>query len=487
MNNISLKFILPVTVFIFFITLTIIAPGVTTAEEGIKTSYKQYEIYEYKGEKFLCEPYVVKKDDWLYKIFRRKGVISTANFPLFINIFSNVNPGVSNVDVIEPGASILIPLRKIKKDDYKEKEPGIVQVPVIKYANIPEMFKPYVSKHKVKRGESVSRIIDKKFLNKDGSITKAGIKAFNLSNPQIKNINLIYEDSSVFLPDPEILSKPWFNSLFAKKIDSPSIRKAKVQSKKEMPSIVNEYQNAQLEKYAALIGGNLQSTGNYFFPDENNNMSKIDLSVTPIISLENGQKVLLIPEGVYNKSLIAALKKRWENIKVLKIADAIEDYKKQEAKANKIPLAELKDFFKRLLLTVDFKYKEDSNIKFKFNSMKLSAKVGRIKRIHKQDLLVDFGNILGNAFNAIIEQGNDLISIKPEMGKIKAAKKLLNHLGIASVLNPSFLKDKQVLTIEGLYISELDPEIFITKDKLSDELIQFLKNKNLNKNIKFLN
>ena len=486
MINISTKVILSIAAFLCLLSLNVGVSDLAASEVGIKTSYKQYKVYEYKGEKILCEPYVVQKDDWLYKIFRRKGVISTDNFPLFIDIFSTINPGVSNVDVIDAGASILIPLRKIKDDDYKEESPGIVKVPVIKYANIPKMFKPHVTKHKVKKDEFVSTLIDKQFLHKDGSITKQGIKAFQLSNPDVKNIDLIYEDSSIFLPDPALLSKPWFKSLFAKKPDGLNIRKAKVKNKIKEPPIVNEYQNSQLEKYASLIGGTLASTGNYYFPDQNNNMSKIDLSITPIIKLDNGQKILLIPEGVYNKRMIAALKARWENIKVQKISEAIDNYKKEKAQANKTPLKDFKIFIKKLLTTADFKYTEDSNIKFKLNSIQLNAAVGRIKRTNKPDLLLDFGNIFGNAFNIIKEQGNDLISLKPENGKIKAAQKLFKHLGITSVSNPSFLMDKKVVTLKGLYISELEPEIFITKEKLSEKTMEFLKNKNLNKNIKLI-
>ncbi|MCK5310659.1 MAG: hypothetical protein KAJ62_01025 [Desulfobacteraceae bacterium] len=487
MINISAKFILSITAFLFFFIIYTGVPEVTASEVGIKTSYKQYKVYEYKGEKILCEPYVVQKDDWLYKIFRRKGVISTENFPLFIDIFSNINPGVNNVDVIEQGASILIPLRKIKEDDYKEKEPGIVQIPVINYAEVPETFKPYVISHKVNRGECVSRLIDKQFLHKDGSITQQGIKAFKLSNPGIKNIDLIYEDSSILLPDPKLLSKPWFQALFAKQASSLGVHKAKISKKRKAPSKINEYQSTQLEKYASLIGGTFSSSGNYYFPDQNNNMSKIDLSITPMISLEDGQKILLIPEDAYNESLVNALKQRWENVKIQKISTAINDYKKKKSQSNKLPLEDFKFFIKNFLSIAGFRYTQDSNVKFEFNSIQLNAVVGRVKRIGKPDLLIDFGSIKGSAFDAMREQGNDLIVLKPEEGKIKATQKLLKRLEVAFIRNPSFLKDKKVLTVNGLYIAELEPEIFIAKEKLSKETIEFLKNKNLNKNIKFIN
>jgi hypothetical protein len=487
MIKISTKFILSVSAFLFLLTSYTCLPDAVASEVGIKTSYKQYKVYDYKGEKVLCEPYVVQKDDWLYKIFRRKGVISTDNFPLFIDIFSNINPGVDNVDVIEAGSSILIPLRKITEDDYKEKEPGIVQVPVINYADVPETFKPYVAAKKVKRGDFVSTLIDKQFLHRDGSITPQGIKAFQLANPGIKNIDLIYEDSSILLPDPKLLSQPWFQSLFAKKTTNLNVQKAKIIKKQKASAKVNEYQSSQLEKYASLIGGSLSSSGNYYFPDQNNNMSKIDLSITPMISMENGQKILLIPEDTYNESIVNALKQRWENIKIQRISAAIEDFKKQELSAKQLSLEDFKLFIKNFLTIANFRYIQDSNVKFEFNSIQLNAAVGRIKRVKMPDLLIDFGNIKGNAFDAMKEQGNDLVSLNPGEGKIKSLQKLLKNLEVAFMLNPSFLKDKKVFTVKGLYISELEPEIFISEERLSEETIEFLKAKNLNKNIRFIN
>ena len=486
MINMLTKFILSMTAFSIFFTFNFPLTPLSASEIGIKTSYKQYKVYVYKEEKILCEPYVVQKNDWLYKIFRRKGVISTDNFPLFIDIFSTINPGVHNVDIIEPGVSILIPLRKITKDDYKEKEPGIVQVPVINYAIVPETFKPYVAEHKVQKGDCVSCLIDKQFLNKDGSISKQGIKAFKLSNPNIKNIDLIYEDSSILLPDPEILSQPWFQSLFANRDAKLNIRNAKIKKQRKRPVRLNQLQKAELKKYASLIGGTLSSSGNYYFPDQNDNMSKIDLSITPMISLANGQKIILIPEDAYNKSLVKAFKKRWENIKIQKITTAINDYKQKKMQAKKESLEDFKLFIKNLLFFTKFSYRQESNIKFEFNSIQLNAVVGRVKRETK-DLLIDFGNIKGDAFGALKKQGYDLIMLDPKDGKIRAAQKLLKYLNVPFVLNPSFLKNKEVITIQGLYISEFEPEIFVTKEKLPVETIEFLKNKNINKNIKFIN
>ncbi len=127
----------------FFTVLAFYAYGSTpflslTEAKGIKTSYKRYSIFKYKNEDVLCEPYTVKKNDWLYKIFRQKGEISEKDFPFFLIIFKEINPQVSNIDAIKPGSHIRIPLKKVKKEDYDQSTPGNVDVPVIEFSTLPK-------------------------------------------------------------------------------------------------------------------------------------------------------------------------------------------------------------------------------------------------------------------------------------------------------------------------------------------------------------
>ena len=43
--------------------------------------YKNYTIRYDRGWDILCDPYIVKKNDWIYKLFRQKGEISQKDFP----------------------------------------------------------------------------------------------------------------------------------------------------------------------------------------------------------------------------------------------------------------------------------------------------------------------------------------------------------------------------------------------------------------------
>ena len=185
-------------------------------EQSVKTSFKRYVVYPYNDRKVLCEPYRVAKDDWLYKIFRQKGEISDSDFPLFLAIFKTLNPGISNIDSISPGQEILIPLKTMDQEDFNETVPGMVDVPMIEFSSLPETLSPHLSTYRVQRGETVSELVDPVFLDRYGNLTEQGIRAFNLANPLVKNINLIYEGSVLNLPSPSLLSQTWFSSLFRK-------------------------------------------------------------------------------------------------------------------------------------------------------------------------------------------------------------------------------------------------------------------------------
>ena len=121
----------------YILAFIVFFTGIPPAASGVKTSLKKYSIITHENQAVLCEPYTVKKDDWLYKIFRQKGEISEQDFPLFISIFKTINPGISNIDTISPGVQILIPLKIDNRQAYMPDDTGMVAVPVVEFSNMP--------------------------------------------------------------------------------------------------------------------------------------------------------------------------------------------------------------------------------------------------------------------------------------------------------------------------------------------------------------
>lgn len=452
------------------------------SEKMIKTSYKNYKVVRLENETVICEPYRVKKDDWLYKIFRKKGMISEENFPHFLDIFSRINPEIRNIDLIEPGENIIIPLKKAEKDEYRETSPGIVKVPLLEYEKVPDAVKQYVSSHKVQAGESVSKLIDKKFLDEEGYLTEQGRKAFKIANPGIKNIDMIYKGSTIYLPDPEMQSEQWFEQLFkarAEKEEKPKeaqTKKDPAASDRKKFGELDPYQLSQLKRYASLIEGTLMARGEYRFPSGDDDSGRLDLSSTPLIRLKNGNRILLVPPDMKNQALVEQMQAHWNNLKVKKISEIIDNSGDSVIKS--VPETN-EAFVERLLSFTDYDVEMESEISFSYDSVKIDVKIARVSRKNSSDLLIDFGEIYGNAFDILKAEGYSVISIKPEEKKMEAALKLFSALDLPVTKNPAFEKKRRILRAKGVYISNIKPELFVTGSELQEDTRDYIESRKI--------
>jgi len=454
-------------------------PAVTCHAGGITTSYKQYSIFRYKNQDFLCEPYVVHKDDWLYKIFRAKGEISEKDFPYFLNIFKRINPKISNIDAIEPGNHILIPLKKINKEDYNQTKSGKVDVSVVEFSALPKDIdlNPYIKKHLVKKGENVSSLMDKSFLKKNGQLSEEGIKAFRLANPNIKDINIVYEGTDIYLPDPSIKSASWFQDFMGKKTALPG-------SDAQAPAdALTSHQLLQLKRYAALIGGTLLSRGEMVFPGENHSTRILNLSSTPLIETSTGEKILILPGENRNQQLLKSIRTYWKNLKVQSVSKALTSLKKAEPEAR--PSASITACRKKMIRAIfsktDYEYIAEAKIPFTINNLTLEAAFGRIVRENRPDLLLNFGNVYGTALDILKKREFEIIDINPGLGPLQTIERIFSHLGYDTWADPSFHTGEHVEILHGLYAVKSDnrEKLFITLSKLTPDAIIYLNNENI--------
>jgi len=445
--------------------------------KGIKTSYKRYSLFKYKNEAILCEPYIVKKDDWLYKVFQKKGELSKKNFPSFLSIFNEINPHVSNIDAIKPGTRIFIPLKKTDKEDYKQITSGNIDIPVIEFSTLPDDLNlaPFIKKHKVKKGETVSGLMHRDFSTKGCFLSKEGLIAFQLTNPSIKNIHIIYEGADIYLPDPSIKSQPWFKSLVSGK---PIQNKIKIKEPHEKQLKLEAYKLVQLKKYSALIGGTLLSRGKMYFPGENNSDQVLDLSSTPIIDTKNGSKILILQDDKVNDALLKNIQAHWKEIKTQLLSETIDSLRNaDENKSLKktSTIWEYKKIIETLLLQINYEYIPDSRIPFVLNNINLEASFGRVIRKNAADLLINFGNVYGSALKVLEKREFEIILITPKLNTLEMIRNLFLHLGYATWENPSFATGKHIENINGLYAAKEKDKLFIPIKPLSIDAIAFLK------------
>lgn len=157
-------------------------------------AYKIYVVNRYGAYDIVCDAYTVKKDDHVWDILRRKGSIAEQDFPRFVQILKDMNPGVKNVDKIYPRQKILIPLKEMPA-----KKSGGQSGP--RYITIPMLPDVLYKSHHVSAGECLSKIIAARLQVRWDALTDAYFKVFRRLNPKIKNLDLIYPGQTIRIPE----------------------------------------------------------------------------------------------------------------------------------------------------------------------------------------------------------------------------------------------------------------------------------------------
>jgi hypothetical protein len=298
--------------------------------------YKSYVIRYDRGWNILCDPYVVKKDDWVFKLFRKKGEISNRDFPEFLRIFKRLNPHIQDIDRIRPGQHIVIPLKKVDQDELSEQSSGVVTIPYLTNVTSPDDAIKHSTDYRVKKGDCVSILISEKYGDYGTPSYQKGEKLFRLMNPQIENLNLIYAGQMVRLPDPKIQTQaPSQTSLDSEAIhqspesvhlDSSVAFDEKISLSSEA-NIGKEMSNSSLSKVASVLDAKLFNKGNYYLPRPGQKDYKVDLSQTPFIKLEDGKRVFFTTGDENQDPDIQMLKSFWKDVLIVNIAqdDSVEE------------------------------------------------------------------------------------------------------------------------------------------------------------------
>ncbi|MEW5909816.1 MAG: LysM domain-containing protein [Thermodesulfobacteriota bacterium] len=148
----------------------------------------------------------------------------------------------------------------------------------------------------------------------------------------------------------------------------------------------------------------------------------------------------------------------------------------------RVPKTHFKDTIKEIISLLGFRYSPDITISFPYAGVQVKALSNLITSQDERAMMIDFGDLQGDAVRAIREAGFNIIQISLTDDLENTLKKLLVSLGIKFEINPilpaSDISDGQKisLTIPGLSITkEPDKKILLTHDDLDEAALLCLK------------
>jgi hypothetical protein len=286
--------------------------------------YKNYVVRYDRGWDILCDTYVVKKNDWIIKLFRQKGEISHKDYPEFLRIFKRLNPHVHDIDRIRPGQHILIPLKKVRQDALPAQSSGVVTIPFLADSRMSEALEKYSSPYRVQRGDFISILISRQFEGYGAKAYEQGMKLFRVMNPKIKNLNRIYVGQVIRIPNPKIQNQPWFPSLFeqpAQHDKTPDIDLSITAGEKTsipyMAKDTAKQTESPLSEVAWALDAKFFNKGVYYFPRLGWEDVKVDLSRSPFMELRDGTRVFFPMNADNQASEIKMAKSFWKDVHIV--------------------------------------------------------------------------------------------------------------------------------------------------------------------------
>ncbi|MGD9216164.1 MAG: LysM peptidoglycan-binding domain-containing protein [Desulfobacteraceae bacterium] len=317
----------------WFILVAALAMPHTTDAFGSSLIYKNFVVRYDRGWDILCEPYVVKKDDWVLKIFKQKGEIAHKDFRDFLGIFKRLNPHIKDIDLIRPGQGIDIPLRKIEHGSMTGQELGVVTIPFVSLADVTEIVKQHSDRYTVKRGDTVSKLLASKYGAYSTKSYGEGIKLFKAANPEVTDLNKIYTGQTLYLPDPGIREKAWYSAMYddqgnlREKMDQNRVSETGQESPaaaaKPFPPMPPPKPAAppkgRLAEAAEFVGGKLQAKGTYYLPRDGESDFEIDLSKHPALELGKGPKLIFTLDNTIMGMDKDAFQSNWPDMKPVSV------------------------------------------------------------------------------------------------------------------------------------------------------------------------
>jgi len=326
------KTLIPLAILIVFTWLY--APLVQGKEKDTLSIslVQQATVKRIEEREVICEQYAVKEGDYIWKLMRERGLHKRPDFSEIISILKSMNKSLTNLDLIHPGQTILIPLSITPVSEYVEAG-HFAKEPTTGVFSLKEMdFESYV----VKPGNSLTRIIQGKYKIPGKYLYNEYLKLVQRFNPTLKNLDRIYPNQVIRLPiySPEIVRMP----IKAKPQEIEKIKKAsraekiKTVRKAERIEAVPKETKIRAAKDTTIslrnklgnifkqIGEEWIDTGEQFIPLSSGGQINLKTDSFPTLNLRSGIRLIIDIKNQLPEDISRLIEADWEDYRIVRLA-----------------------------------------------------------------------------------------------------------------------------------------------------------------------
>jgi LysM repeat protein len=264
-----------------------------------------------EGGEVICEDYTVEKGDHIWQLLRERGLLERPDLAQLLDLLKGVNKSLTNLDLIRPGETILIPLNIIPVSAFGPRK-GFVKESIMGVSLLKDIdFENYV----VRPGDSLTLIAQDRYKVPTGYLYKEYLALVRTFNPALKNPNLIYPNQVIRLP------------IYSPKMVRVSIKpeKARIASERTETSGAEGCGKASslMEKLRDIftqMGEEWIDSGEQFIPLKSGAQINVKADSFPSLNFSSGRRLVIDLRNELPADICQLIESDWEDYKIVHLA-----------------------------------------------------------------------------------------------------------------------------------------------------------------------
>ena len=268
----------------------------------VQTAEVDKEIVEVEDKKVLTETVTIEKGDWVWQIFRERGLLEKRNLTELLSMLKTLNKDLTNLDLIHPNQKIVIPLVITPIGTEFKLAKKVTETPIS-----PEELKDIkLENYTVRRGDTLVKVIRSRYEIPDEELYNEYLALVRGLNPSITDLDNVHPGQVVRLPI-------WTAQVVRAPIQpKASLKPESVAQKARLTALSYE-----LGQIFTQMGEEWVQTGDHFIPLQSGGHINLKADSFPVINLFNGYKVIVDLYNEMPEKMGQLIESSWETYRIV--------------------------------------------------------------------------------------------------------------------------------------------------------------------------